>query len=243
MKIKYRSIGLAVLMGIVIGSMSISQAIAFPYQDMSRESYAIEREKLYAVIKREPKNATAYLELGKFLEAEATAGYWTDCYVQSIQVYRQAIVVAGASAEIYFRLGQALMTDSDNSTTCAAEYLDAAQIKDRKKEGLSHFLNATLLDRSNDEYLIALGDAFKEKGELDAAIVAYKAAIYLEINPNQKSDSLYHRSAQYSSIGDGLFKTAYFKEAEAAYRKALAIEPEDSYVQGRLKAVKIKLIR
>ena len=81
-------------------------------------------------------------------------------------------------------------------------------------------------------------DAFKEKDELDTAIVAYKAAIYLEINPNQKSEFPNSRSTQYSSIGDELFKKAYFKEAESAYRKALAIEPENSYIQDRLKAVR-----
>ena len=113
------------------------------------------------MIKREPKNAAAYLELGKHLEAEAIAGYWSDCSIQSIRVYKQAILFTGASAEISFRLGQALMSDSNNSDNCPGESLDAAIFKARKKEGLSHLLNATLLDRSNDEYLIALGDAFQ----------------------------------------------------------------------------------
>ena len=244
MKIKVRSIGLAMLMGIAIGSMSISQAIAFPYQDVGEEFYTKEKEKWREVIKREPKNANAYLELGKLLKSEARAGAWSDCADHEIEVYRQAITFMGGNAEIHFKLGQALMTDSDNTDTCEKIYLgDTAKVKSRKKEGLSHLLKATLDDRSNDDYLIALGDALKEEDQLDAAIVAYKAAVYLKLNPNQDSASAYEKSMQYESIGDKLLEKADFKAAEAAYRKALAIEPSRTDLQDRLKKVRNRLIR
>ncbi len=244
MKIKVRSIGLAVLMGVAIGSTSISQAIAFPYQDISEEFYRKEKEKWHEVIKREPKNTNAYLELGKLLESEARVGYWSDCAVQEIEVYRQAIAFTGANAEIHFKLGQALITDLDNSGHCDISYLgDAAKIKARKKEGLSHLLKATLDDRSNDDYLIALGDSLKEEDQLDAAIVVYKAAVDLKLNPNQDSTLAYYKSMQYGLIGDKLLEKADFKAAEAAYRKALAIEPSNTHVQDRLKKVRNRLIR
>lgn len=244
MKIKVRSIGLAMLMGIAIGSMSISQAIAFPYQDVSQEFYAKGKEKWREVIKREPKNFNAYLELGKLLESEARVGYWSDCAVQEIEVYRQAIAFMGANAEIHFKLGQALMIDPDNGGHCDRSYLgDAAEIKARKKEGLSHLLKATLDDRSNDDYLIALGDSLKKEDQLDTAIVAYKAAVYLKLNPNQDSALAYYKSVQYGLIGDQLLEKADFKAAEAAYRKALTIDPSHTHLQDRLKKVRNRLIR
>ncbi len=248
MKFKVRSIGLILWLGLAMSSVLLSPAVAGgPYQDVSQEFFDKEKEKWREVIKREPKNATAYLELAKTLDSEAIEGYWSDCSAQTIAVYRQALAVVDPNAAIHFSLGQALMSDASNGN-CDEYYLgDETQVQARKKEGLSHLLKATLIDQSQDDYFIALGSALQEKGELDAAIVAYKKAIYLEVKPTQNESHLYdsssHKSTRYSQIGDELWKKADFKAAAAAYQKALAIEPDNSYAQGRLRAVKHKLIR
>lgn len=244
MKINLRSMKLLLIAGMAIvsgQSILVSTALAGgPYQDTSESSYREEEAKIRAVIKQNPKNDKAYLQLGRLFEVEARDGYWYDCSEAEIRVYREAIVVIDTSAEIHFKLGQALMSDPSNSSNCATDSLeDVAKIKNRKREALSHLLQATLMNPAYDEYLIALGDALKEKDDLDAALVAYKTAVYLNLTPNPNLGLFSsNKSLRYTLIGDEFQKKGDFKTAEAAYQKSLSIEPDNALVQDSLRKVK-----
>jgi hypothetical protein len=159
MGLKYRSIGFALLLGLAIVHGKILPVAAFPYQINTFESYREQETQLRATLQREPQNANTYLQLGLLFEGEAAEGYWTNCHAHSIQVYQEAIAVAEPSAEIHFKLGQALMVDPENSENCIIEELgNPAQIQARKQEGLSHVRKAIAIDPNNIKYTQTLSD-------------------------------------------------------------------------------------
>jgi tetratricopeptide (TPR) repeat protein len=244
MNIKYQSIGLALFATLTTIAGSMLPVMAFPYQDFGPEFYAEQQAPWRELIKREPKNPNGYLQLGNWLTNEADAGYWTDCYAHSIAVYRQGITAAAPNAEIHFKLGQALMVEPDTqycTLDTVEELRDPAKVQARRQEGLSHYRQAMAIDPSHDEYPVAVGDVLKKEGQLEAAIAAYKTAINLPLQPNQGIESPFNRAFNYEMIAEEFEKKADFETAAAAYRKALAIYPNASSAQDKLKAVEARL--
>lgn len=197
---------------------------AHPYQENSVESYRQEQAKWRDVIRRDPKNPEAYLQLAASLSSEAAEGYWCETY--AIAAYRQAITAVPPNAEIHFQLAGSLLSDPVNCD----EY-SPTEIAARHKEALIHLRKAIAIDSTKDDYYMTLGDALKNQGQSDAAMAAYKAAISLPFKPDQRSDSLANKSMRYLLIGDYLREQVVDLEAAAAYRKALAIAPDNPTLQ------------
>jgi tetratricopeptide (TPR) repeat protein len=243
MKIKYQSIGFALFATATTFAGAVLPVMAFPYQDFGPEFYTENQAPWRELIKREPKNPNGYLQLGNWLTRDADAGYWTDCYNHSIAVYRQGIAAATPNAEIHFKMGQALRVEPD-STYCTLdtveELRDPAKVQARRQEGLSHLRQAMSIDPSNDEYPIAVGNALKEEGQLEAAIAAYKTAINLPFQPNQVPEIPFVKASNYETIGQEFEKRADFETALVAYRRAVAIYPDDS-VQRHLEELAARL--
>jgi tetratricopeptide (TPR) repeat protein len=113
------------------------------------------------------------------------------------------------NANVYSQLGQILL-GQDNADEAIANCRQAIE------------LNLTYLDAYNAYR--CLGDALVEKGQWEAAIVAYQNAI--EIDP---SDGL-----MYSYLGDALMKIDRIDAAISAYRQAIELFPEDSLTTSSL---------
>jgi tetratricopeptide (TPR) repeat protein len=224
-----------VLFSAMIGMGSILPVAAHPYQEKSAESYEQEQAVWREAIKRDPKNPDAYLELAESMVAEAGEGYW--CTSRAVEVYRQAIAVVPPNAELHFRLG--LDWTSELEVNCD-EY-SPTEIQTQKKEGLFHLRKAIELDPTKDRYYIALGDALKDQGQVDAAIAAYKTAISMPYKPEQSWASASTQAVSYIVIGDYLWENVADVEAVAAYRKAFAIAPDYPHLQKRLREVELAL--
>ena len=139
-----------------------------PYQDRSESSYREEEEQLRAVIKQDPKNPKAYLQLGLLLEYDAAETAFTPDesgynYTKAIQVYRDAIAVVAPNAEIYFRLGSRLYFSQLDD--------NPADIEARRKEGLGHIQRSIRMDPKNDQYRTELKrlEALPEKEAAEVA--------------------------------------------------------------------------
>ena len=139
-----------------------------PYQDRSESSYREEEEQLRAVIKQNPKNPKAYLQLGLLLEYDAAETAFTPDesgynYTKAIQVYRDAIAVVAPNAEIYFRLGSRLYFSQLDD--------NPADVEARRKEGLEHIRRSIRMDPKNDQYRTELKrlEALPEKEAAEVA--------------------------------------------------------------------------
>ena len=157
MKVKLLSMKLLLLLGMAIASsptvLTLPAFAGGPYQDRSESSYRDEETQLRAVIKQNPKNPKAYLQLGLLLEDDAAETAFTPeesgyNYTEVIQVYRDAIAIVSPTAEIYFRLGRSLYFSQLDD--------NPADVKARKKEGLGHIQRSTRMDPKNDQYRIEL---------------------------------------------------------------------------------------
>ena len=208
MRIKLLSIKLLLILGMAIASgQTILTLPAFaggPYQDRSESSYREEETQLRAVIKQNPKNPKAYLQLGLLLEYDAAETAFTPDesgynYTAAIQVYRDAIAVVAPNAEIYFRLGSRLYFSQLDD--------HPADIEARRKEGLGHIQRSIRMDPKNDQYRTELKrlEALPEK---EAA----------EVAPQKKTEVPSSQPAQTKSLNQlnnaELHKRAYALEGQ-----------------------------
>jgi tetratricopeptide (TPR) repeat protein len=209
------------------------------YQEKSAESYRAEQASWREAINREPKNPDAYIQLADSIIAEAAEGYW--CTTRTIAVYRQAIAAVAPNAEIHARLGGELVGEPNVNCDLTE---NQAQKRARQKAGLVHIRKAIAIDPTKDDYYITLGNVLNEQGRSAAAIAAYKQAIALPVKPRQGYTPHYIISGEsmpYRIIGDYLRSKADFQAAAAAYRKALAIQPDYPTVRDSLNQVELLL--
>ena len=166
MKVKLLSMKLLLILGMAIASgptiLTLPAFAGGPYQDRSESSYREEETQLRAVIKQDPKNPKAYLQLGLLLEYDAAETAFTPeesgyNYTKAIQVYRDAIAVVAPNAEIYFRLGSRLYFSQLDD--------NPADVEARRKEGLGHIQRSIRMDPKNESYRIELKrlEALSEK--------------------------------------------------------------------------------
>jgi CHAT domain-containing protein/Flp pilus assembly protein TadD len=181
-----------------------------------------------------PKRAEGYLRLAEVSGSDA-----------SIAIYRKAIALAEPSAEVYYMLGIALLQDPfDNRVFSVAE----------KQAAIDAFRKATQITSQDNTYVgaayVALGGQLRGQAQVDA----YQAAIKLNylagysnyenlLEQQNRLDEivpLYQRAIQqnpqaaniiglHNLLGRVLVKLKRWDEAEVAYRKVVALAPEDVY--------------
>ncbi|MBQ9246264.1 tetratricopeptide repeat protein [bacterium] len=93
--------------------------------------------------------------------------------------------------------------------------------------------NAIILDETNDESFVELGDIYNETEDLDSAIKAYCEAIKL----NPKNAVAYNKCAM------ALWQKDYIEEAIIAYHKAIGINPEYEVAYNNLGVIYLDGIR
>jgi tetratricopeptide (TPR) repeat protein len=202
------------------------------------EAEAIWRE----VVKRDPKNAKAYLELGNSLwnrnrDAETAEAYQkaielapteVEGYLglaktlefnlnqedAAIAVYRKAIAVAKPSSEVYYMLGITLTSGRHEGKVIS---------EDRKNEAIDCYRKAIKLDPESSKAYIALANNLRERGESKAADAFYLAAMEL--------DDVYSLSAYYIYT-DLLEGRNRLNEMVPIYQKSIQRNPKSYNIVG-----------
>jgi tetratricopeptide (TPR) repeat protein len=150
-----------------------------------------------AALKQDPKNVRAYLGLGDSLKYRRRDREVVDAYQKAIDlaprqvegylaladflrsrreqspaiiVYRKAIAVAVASSEIYYMLGVALTEELNPDESIA---------KAQKDEAITYFRQAIEIAPQSSKAYFALGSYLQDRGEVDAAAIAYRASMDL----------------------------------------------------------------
>ena len=93
--------------------------------------------------------------------------------------------------------------------------------------------SAIILDKTNDESFVELGDIYMETEDIDSAIKAYCEAIKL----NPKNAVTYNKCAM------ALWQKDYLEEAIIAYHKAIGIDPEYAAAYNNLGVIYLDGIR
>ena len=93
--------------------------------------------------------------------------------------------------------------------------------------------NAIIMDETNDESFVELGDIYMDSDDVDSAIKAYCQAIKL----NPKNAITYNKCAM------ALWQKDYLEEAIIAYHKAIGIDPEYAAAYNNLGVIYLDGIR
>ena len=93
--------------------------------------------------------------------------------------------------------------------------------------------NAIILDETNDESFVELGDIYMETEDTDSAIKAYCEAI--KLNPRN--------AVSYNKCAMALWQKDYLEEAIIAYHKAIGIDPDYAAAYNNLGVIYLDGIR
>lgn len=145
--------------------------------------------------------------------------------------YNNSLGYAYAKAELYddaiehYQKAIALNPDSEwTSIVCQALGAIYAGSKGNIEAAISTYQAGIILDPSNYDLYIALGDIYMADYDLDKAIHSYCDAVTL--NPDEERG--------YSKLGIALWEKDYLEEALVAYHKAVEINPENAFSQNNL---------
>ncbi len=145
--------------------------------------------------------------------------------------FNNSLAYAYAKAELYddaiehYQKAISLNPDAEwTSIVCQALGSIYAEQKGNIEAAVSTYQSGIILDPTNYDLYIALGDIHMAEYDLDKAIKAYCDAITL--NPEE------HRA--YSKVGIALWEKDYLEEALVAYHKAVELKPDNEFAQNNL---------
>ena len=170
---------------------------------MSKEDKLNSISAFKLAVNREPENPFFNNSLG-YAYAKA------ELYDDAIEHYQKAI---------------SLNPDAEwTSIVCQALGSIYAEQKGNMEAAVSTYQSGIILDPSNYDLYVALGDIYMAEYDLDKAIKSYCDAITL--NPEEYS--------AYSKVGIALWEKDYLEEALVAYHKAVELKPDNEYAQNNL---------
>ena len=145
--------------------------------------------------------------------------------------FNNSLGYAYAKAELYddaiehYQKAISLNPDPEwTSIVCQALGSIYAENKGNVEAAVSTYQAGIILDPTNYDLYIALGDIYMADYDLDQAIRSYCDAITL--NPDD--------ARAYSKVGIALWEKDYLEEALVAYHKAVELSPENEYAQNNL---------
>ena len=145
--------------------------------------------------------------------------------------FNNSLGYAYAKAELYddaiehYQKAISLNPDAEwTSIVCQALGSIYAEQKGNIEAAVSTYQSGIILDPSNYDLYVALGDIYMAEYDLDKAIKSYCDAITL--NPEEYS--------AYSKVGIALWEKDYLEEALVAYHKAVELKPDNEYAQNNL---------
>ncbi len=145
--------------------------------------------------------------------------------------FNNSLGYAYAKAELYddaiehYQKAISLNPDAEwTSIVCQALGSIYAEHKGNIEAAVSTYQSGIILDPSNYDLYVALGDLYMAEYDLDKAIKAYCDAITL--NPEEY--------IAYSKVGIALWEKDYLEEALVAYHKAVELKPDNEFAQNNL---------
>ena len=145
--------------------------------------------------------------------------------------FNNSLGYAYAKAELYddaiehYQKAISLNPDAEwTSIVCQALGSIYAEQKGNMEAAVSTYQSGIILDPSNYDLYVALGDIYMAEYDLDKAIKSYCDAITL--NPEEYS--------AYSKVGIALWEKDYLEEALVAYHKSVELKPDNEYAQNNL---------
>lgn len=145
--------------------------------------------------------------------------------------YNNSLGYAYARAELYddaiehYQKAISLNPDAEwTSIVCQALGSIYAEQKGNIEAAVSTYQSGIILDPSNYDLYVSLGDIYMAEYDLDKAIRAYCDAITL--NPEE--------FRAYSKVGIALWEKDYLEEALVAYHKAVELKPDNEFAQNNL---------
>ena len=145
--------------------------------------------------------------------------------------FNNSLGYAYAKAELYddaiehYQKAIAANPDPEwTSIVCQALGAIYAGNKGNLEAAISTYQAGIILDPSNYDLYVAIGDIYMADYDLDKAIHSYCDAITL--NPEEERG--------YSKLGIALWEKDYLEEALVAYHKAIELNPENEFSQNNL---------
>ena len=145
--------------------------------------------------------------------------------------FNNSLGYAYAKAELYDdaieHYQKAIASNPDpewTSIVCQALGAIYAGNKGNLEAAISTYQAGIILDPSNYDLYVALGDIYMADYDLDNAIHSYCDAVTL--NPEEERG--------YSKLGVALWEKDYLEEALVAYHKAIELNPENEFSQNNL---------
>ncbi len=145
--------------------------------------------------------------------------------------YNNSLAYAYAKAELYddaiehYQKAIALNPDNEwTSIVCQALGALYSDVKENFEAAVSTYQAGIILDPTNYDLVIALGDLYLAQYDLDSAIKIYCDAILL--------DTQDYRG--YSKAGVALWEKDYVEEALVSFHKAVELNPENSFSYNNL---------
>lgn len=196
-----------------IDALHFQGVIAF-----QRGNYAQAVQLISRALSHNAANASAHNNLGNALAAQGKR-------LEALSAYLDALALQPDYADAFCNLGDVLKSGGKlkKSIACYRRALSitpdlrSAQVKLKKGlEELSQRSEAVAPASDRVDALIGLGNTFRERGRIDAAIASYREALALA------PDS----SAAHTNLGSALLQQGRRQEALVCFRKAHALEPE-----------------
>lgn len=137
--------------------------------------------------------------------------------------YNNSLAYAFVQAELYdeaieyYQKAIKLNPDKEwTSIVCQALGAIYYQIKDNREAAIASFQAGAILDPTNSDIYLSLGDVYMAENDLDNAIRAYCDSININCNDYRA----------YAKTGIALWEKDYVEEAIVAYHRAIELNPE-----------------
>lgn len=137
--------------------------------------------------------------------------------------YNNSLAYAFVQAELYdeaieyYQKAIKLNPDKEwTSIVCQALGAIYYQIKDNREAAIASFQAGAILDPTNSDIYLSLGDVYMAENDLDNAIKAYCDSININCNDYRA----------YAKTGIALWEKDYVEEAIVAYHRAIELNPE-----------------
>jgi tetratricopeptide (TPR) repeat protein len=197
---------------------------------MGKGDYPLAREEFTQLVKQDPQNADAQLQLG-FLNLREQKFNDAAAVFHALAGKGDARAIAGL-AEVYVaqnRLDEAmqLLSTSMQSSNAPLLRLELARVAVRAgKYAVAETQYRELLTRAPNsvELQLGLGDAYQLKGDFPRAIAVFQDAV--KSAPKDPVPLMY--------LGAAFDKAGRASEATASYRRALALQPDNTSAMNNL---------
>lgn len=137
--------------------------------------------------------------------------------------YNNSLAYAFVQAELYdeaieyYQKAIKLNPDKEwTSIVCQALGAIYYQIKDNREAAIASFQAGAILDPTNSDIYLSLGDVYMAENDFDNAIKAYCDSININCNDYRA----------YAKTGIALWEKDYVEEAIVAYHRAIELNPE-----------------